>query len=113
VYAFDRLYRSGHFDDVRCNVQLKGAPGELDVVLTRNAALAICEAKFGARLSITMSRLRALKDTLAGVYGRIFYVTARASVTRDMTNLARVYGVTGVITGPDLPHIAERIRERM
>lgn len=113
VYAFDKLYRSGYFDDVRCNVQLKGAPGELDVVLTRDASMAICEAKFGAKLSITMSRLRALKDTLAGVYGRIFYVTARDRVTKDMENLARVYGVTGIIAGPDLAHIAERIRDRM
>jgi hypothetical protein len=113
VYAFDTLYCSCFFDGVRCNVHLKGAPGELDVVLARNASLGICEAKFGAKLSIIMSRLRALKETLAGVYGRIFYVTARAKVTKDMENLARVYGVTRVITGPELPHIAELIRERM
>lgn len=113
VYAFDTLHQSGYFDDVRCNVRLRGAPGELDVVLTRNASMAICEAKFGAKLSITMSHLRALKETLAGVYGRIFYVTARDRVTKDMENLARVYGVTGIIAGPDLPHIAERIQDRM
>ena len=113
VYAFDTLYRSGFFDDVRCNVQLKDAPGELDVVLARKAVLGICEAKFGAKLSIVMSRLRALKETLAGVYGKIFYVTARDRATNDMKNLARVYGVTSIITGPELPHIAEKIQECM
>jgi len=113
VYTFDALHRSHYFDDVRCNVQLRGAPGELDVVLTRNASMGICEAKFEARLSITMSRLRALKETLAGVYGRIFYVTARDRVTKDMANLARVYGITAIIAGPDLPRIAELIQERM
>ncbi len=113
VYTFDALHRSHYFDDVRCNVQLRGAPGELDVVLTRNASMGICEAKFEAKLSITMSHLRALKETLAGVYGRIFYVTARDRVTKDMANLARVYGITAIIAGPDLPRIAELIQERM
>jgi hypothetical protein len=113
VYAFDTLYQSDYFDDVRCNVQLRGAPGELDVVLIRNASMAICEAKFEAKLSIIMSHLRALKDTLAGVYGNTFYVTARDRVTKDMTNLAHLYGVTRVIAGPDLPRIEDLIREHM
>jgi hypothetical protein len=113
VYAFDALHQSGYFDDVRCNVMLRDAPGDLDVVLTRNASMAICEAKVGAKMSIVMRSLRALKESLAGVYGRTFYITARAQAGKDLRESARLYGISAIIAGPDLPRIAEVIQRHM
>lgn len=113
VYALGALTRSGEFSDVQSNVKLSGSDIELDIVLTRNASLAICEAKVGAKMSITMSRLRALKEMLAGVYGKTFYLTARDQITSDMKQAVRDFGVTKAICGPELPNIAEIIKSHM
>lgn len=113
VYAFWALSISNEFPDVQSNVKLSGSDIELDIVLTRNASLAICEAKVGAKLSITMSRLRALKEILAGVYGKTFYLTASEQITSDMKQAVRDFGVTKAICGPELPNIATIVKSLM
>ena len=109
VYALNALKTSGYFDDVQGQVTLQKSDIELDVVLTKNAGLAICEAKMGAKLSITMSKLRALQEAMAGVYGKTFYLTAAEQVTSDMRTNARVYGVSRIITASELPDISSII----
>ncbi|HIE28176.1 TPA: DUF1887 family protein [Candidatus Poribacteria bacterium] len=113
VYTFHTLKNSGLFDNVRANVVLKGSDVEHDVILTCRATLAVCECKAGASMSMIMGKLRAIKETLGGTYGRTFYVTARNKLDKRVKAVARDYGVTGIIEGPQLCNIAEIIQQNL
>ncbi len=78
-YVARALSADGRFSDVAGNLQLAGVENELDVACTLNGKLAIVECKSGklekGQGAIMVSRLRALKESLAGTFGKTFLVT--------------------------------------
>lgn len=78
-YVGYALEKDGRFDDVAGNLQLAGIENELDVACTLNGKLAIVECKSGkiegGEGSSIINRLRALKDSIAGTFGKTILVT--------------------------------------
>ncbi|NMB86855.1 MAG: DUF1887 family protein [Chloroflexi bacterium] len=72
------LESDGRFADVAGNLQLAGIENELDVACTLNGKLAIVECKSGkmekGEGAAVISRLRTLKESLAGTFGKSFLV---------------------------------------
>ena len=78
-YVAYALREDGRFADVAGNLQLAGVDNELDVACTLNGKLAIVECKSGkmkgGEATEMVNRLRALKDSIAGTFGKTFLVT--------------------------------------
>ncbi len=86
-YVYTALQNHGHFMDVSANIQIAEIENEIDVSCTLNGKLAIIECKSGGMNGqATLNRLRALKDSMAGTFGKSFLVTCR-----NQKNLGRVF----------------------
>lgn len=87
-YVAFALQADGRFADVAGNLQLAGVENELDVACTLNGKLAIIECKSGkidgGEGTKMVNRLRALKESLAGTFGKTFLVTCH-----DTTRMSR------------------------
>jgi hypothetical protein len=96
-YVLLVLQRDGRFADVAGNVQLSGIENELDAACTFNGKLGIVECKSGKIEggvgSATTNRLRALKESLAGTFGKTILVacTPNADMPRRFLDRAREY----------------------
>jgi len=116
VYVCLTLQDSGLFHDVRSGIQLQGVRNDLDVVCVHNAKLAICECKAGdPGGQKTLNKLRALKETVGGTFGRTFFVTTmeQASLGDRFRNRARDYDITAIVDINELPDIADIVLEKM
>lgn len=86
-YVYAALKKDGRFMDVLANVQIAEVENEIDVACTLNGKLAIMECKSGIMDGQgTLNRLRALKDSMAGAFGKSFLVTCR-----NQKNLGQVF----------------------
>lgn len=109
-YVTLALEKDGRFDDVAGNVQLAGVENELDVACTLNGKLAIVECKSGkmegGEGAIVMNRLRALKDSIAGTFGRTILVTCydTSRLSNRFLDRAREY-VSHVVGLADLDKV--------
>ncbi len=78
AYVYTALKESGRFMDVVGRVHTTGDENEIDVACTLNAKLGIIECKSSAfQGQAILNRLLALKETLAGTFGKTFFVTSR------------------------------------
>jgi hypothetical protein len=116
VYVYLALKDSGLFHDVRSGIQLQGVRNDLDVVCVHNAKLAICECKAGdPGGQRTLNKLRTLKETVGGTFGRTFFVTTmeHSKLGSHFQDRAREYDITAIVDIGKLPCVATVIREKM
>ena len=109
------LERSGHFDDVKSDLRLRGVENELDVLATRNGQLAIIECKSGSLGGqTTLNKLQAIR-TGFGTFARTFFVTSRqnSKVDHNFRERAREYGVRQIITAESILQIADEVKTGM
>ena len=116
-YVLKALDRSNKFMDVAGSVYVKGVKNELDVVCTCNGKLGIIECKAGnmqKTAQAALSRLRALRDTAAGVFGRSFLVTTKKedTLSGDFLNRAKDYRQT-IISYENLHKVEEIVFHAM
>jgi len=78
AYVYQALIKSGRFGDVRSQLRLTGLDNELDAACTINGKLGVVECKTGSLASkegqSTLNRLRALRDSLGGLFAKPFLV---------------------------------------
>ena len=117
-YVAHALSVDGRFADVAGNLQLAGVENELDVACTLNGKLAIIECKSGkiegGQGTQMVNRLRALKDSLAGTFGKTFLVTCYETtrLSRRFLERAREY-VSKVIGFEDLTAVEQIIYDEI
>jgi hypothetical protein len=116
AYVYLALKDSGQFHDVCSGVQLQGVQNDLDVICVHNAKLAICECKAGdPGGQKTLNKLRTLKETVGGTFGRSFFVTTmkRVALGSRFCDRAREYDITEIVDIDRLPDIAAIILAKM
>jgi hypothetical protein len=113
-YVALKLIQSGVFMDVCWRLKVARIDNELDVACTINGKLGIVECKSGSlkgdKGQFMLSRLRALKETLGGTFGKSYLVTStpKEKISADLLNRAKEY-VSRVIDLSELPMVAEII----
>jgi hypothetical protein len=118
AYVYLALQNSGRFANVAARQKLSGAENELDVACTLNGKLGIIECKGGNLKGplgqSALNRLRALRDSLGGIFARAFLVTAQSR--DDFTNVfrqrAKEYSLQ-VIGMEDLENVEVRVAEAL
>ena len=83
LFVYHLLAKKERFNDLLFKVLVTGIENEIDIACTLNAKLALIECKIGkvngSATQPILGRLRALKESLAGAFGKSFLITT----TRD------------------------------
>jgi len=114
AYACAILKRCDRFMDVAANVKVAGVENELDIACSLNGKLGIIECKSGQikgqEGQAYLNRLRVLKESLGGSFGRTVLVTAlpKGSLSTEVERRAREY-VARLIYLEELPEIGKII----
>lgn len=110
------LQQAGGFMDVACRLKVAGIDNELDVACTLNGKLGVIECKSGSLKGpvgqSALNRLRALKETLGGTFGRSFLIVAslEENLSADFIRRANEY-VSRVIYLNELEQTPAIIRQ--
>lgn len=118
AYTYLALRQSRALVDVVCRLKLSGVENELDVACTLNAKLGVIECKSGSLKGPTgqaaLNRLRALRDSLGGVFGKAFLIIGQnsADLPEVFQRRAAEY-VSRIIGLEDLHRVEDLVQEEM
>jgi len=114
AYVFLALRKSDSFADVEARVMIEGIENELDVACTLNAKLGVIECKTGKIGQNELNRLKALRETLGGVFSKSFLVVpyGKSRIPEQTRARAEEY-VSCLIDEEDLDQVEKIVRSEM